>query len=222
MHFKACIAVIFVFVISLKAFAQSEETEASRMKPQPPDKESYLYYEVWKMPEHYAQDFPLYTEEVFYHKFGYLPEMRKNIKMKDIRNAQITGYNDALKFMYLRELVTFAHKYNSGMEEKIKEWYIKNANQAGYKLVTSSVGSMKDVIEMQFQKTEGNIFKEVKLKIHNGKIDVTAYKDQPVETHKFKRPESDNEAKITGQQEIEANNEAKTVKPGKIIESDNN
>jgi len=222
MRFKACIAVIFLVAVCIKVFAQSEENEAALMKPAPPDEKDYLYYEEWKMPENYAQDFPLYTEKILYHKFGQLPEMRRGITREDIAKRNITGYQDALKFVYLRELVNFAHKYNVGLEEKIKDWYLRNASQAGYKLTYSSVGSMKDVIDLRFEKIENNIIKEVRLKIQTGKIDVTAYKDQPAVIEEHKKPDVDNEAIMPEGNQNDKENDGNSGKPGKKLESDNN
>ena len=163
------LGILFTFFMASQA--QSEKINRDIASFTPDNDGLYKQIPFEKMPEHYADDFPLYMNMVVYKSYGKIPDIPKKDKTKLSRSD--------LRDM-IRDVFFIAHTFKDVTPEKIVKWYHRNALNAGYERVDYYESGMKEFYELEYVKVENDIQKKVILTIKPDMIRISAFKDNPI------------------------------------------
>jgi len=162
---------ILFLSLFISAQAQSEKIERDIASFTPDNEGFYKQIDFEKMPEHYAEDFPLYMNMITYKSYGKIPDVPKIDKSK----LSMSKLPEMIKDVFF-----LGHTYKDVTPDKIMKWYHRNARNAGYERVNYFESGMKEYYEMEYLKVENDIEKKVILNISPTTIRISAFKDQPV------------------------------------------
>ena len=162
---------ILFLSLFISSQAQSEKIDRDIASFTPDNDGHYKQMDFEKMPEHYADDFPLYMNMIVYKTFGKIPDVPKvdksKLKMSELPNM-------------IKDVFFLAHTYKDVTPEKIVKWYHRNARNAGYERTNYFESGMKEYYELEYVKIDNDIEKKVILNINPTTIRISAFKDQPV------------------------------------------
>lgn len=158
------ISIFLIPITGIAGYAQQPENEGSSQNTTP-------VIHLDSMPKGFAEDFPLYPYDLIYYKEIKLPD-EKTLQEKDKYGRPKVKIVDGVSLGYIRKEKTSI---------KTKEWFLRNALQAGYRELFSSENLNDDIHEMIYEKTENSTYKKVRVFLSKGRIVVIAWKDRKVE-----------------------------------------
>lgn len=180
MHITRSITALLICNLALSvSFAQ----EPQRDENTPPGTAHVepFYKEIEKMPEDFAEDFPLYSPHVKYFQYGkiYDPMEIRQIR-EDAYNNNPGGRVDP-DSVPLYRVFSLAHAYTGTTPEEIRKWYRRNAFNAGYEEILANEAAMRNMYELRYEKRTNDILKQVVVMIDEETITLMVFQDREIE-----------------------------------------
>lgn len=162
---------MMIFVVAAgSCFAQVMQLEI--------DNDSQLY-ETFKdymkpfegLPEGYAQDFPIYGEQMLYQRYVSVPVMPTQQDIAQMASGERPNIRaiDVLSVVFL---------YPADRTDRVYKWFSQHTMQAGYTERSKSEDEFRDNIRLMYDKQEKGILKKVKLRLEKGKLVYLVFPDE--------------------------------------------